>query len=274
MDSGDPHSLTLVLATSRSGSALLCRDLKSLGGLGFPEEHLTGLDKQVRRGPVSETDVLERLARGCQDDAPGVAAAKLLVSQAGFTFHALTGHPAESSSDAMLGVVSWARERFDRVLLVVLVRNALDQAISRAVAQATGIHHATDRAYDALEATPPPADQLNEQILVELVSVERSRKPLHSVLSANADIALPVTYEELTAQGESTTSRIVARARAQGFEVRREVVKRRRGSTTGTDRSDEIREGFLDYLTRETGALPEHSVDSPQPVPQVEVSGR
>jgi LPS sulfotransferase NodH len=246
------HSLTLVLSSARSGSSLLCRDLRSLGGLGFPKEYLTGLDRLVRKGSASEQDVLERLSRGCQEDAPGVAAAKVMVHQAGSAYHAINGRRAKLR-DEVPGVVSWARERFDRVFLVVLVRNDLDQAISRVVAQATGIYHSTDRAFERVLSEPLAVDDLNERILVQLSNVVRNRGLLQSVLAEHSDIALPMTYAELTGDVDASTAKLVAHARAQGFEVQRDVVTRRLKKVISAERATVMREEFLEYLRSEPG---------------------
>lgn len=246
------HSLTLVLSSARSGSTLLCRDLASLGGLGFPREYLKGLDGVARRSGVSEADVLERLARGVRDDAPGVAAAKLMVPQAPVTYEALSGRRLPVV-EAMSGVVSWARGRFERVLLVVLVRNSIDQAISRAVAEATGIFHSSDQAFRESGGTPPDLGDLNPQILVELGGVIRNRKTLHAVHAEHADIGLLLTYEELTGPVEETTARMVAHARGQGFDVHGETARRRLTKVISDERSATLRDSFLDYLRTEPG---------------------
>ena len=260
MASDDLHSLTLVLSSARSGSSLLCRDLRSLGGLGFPKEYLTGLDRQAREEPVSEKHVLERLARGCQDDAPGVAATKLMTSQAGFTYQALVGHAAPDRSEALPRVISWARERFDRVFVVFLVRNALDQAISRVVAESTGVYHSTDPAFrKSADATAATGD-LNAEILLRLPWAYRERSALLAAHAAHADIGLLVTYEELTRHVDETTSRLVAHARAAGFQVRTEVATRNLQKVISPERSSRIRESFLEYLRTETRAASEHLV--------------
>jgi LPS sulfotransferase NodH len=238
----------------------MCRDLRSLGGLGFPKEYLTGLDVNARRGPVSEKDVLERLAQGCEDEAAGVAATKIMVAQAGFTYEALAGRPAEDLTDALSGVISWARKRYDRVLLVFLVRNAIDQAISRAVAQKTGIYHSTDRAYREAGGAPPPVDNMNQLILDRLHRVVRERDVVLEAHKAHADLGLMVTYDELTRQVGEWTARVVARAQAAGFQVQNDTVTRKLQRIITPERSNKIREDFLEYLRTETGAVPEHLV--------------
>jgi LPS sulfotransferase NodH len=255
----DLHSLTLVLASARSGSSLLCRDLRSLGGLGFPKEYLTGLDKQARQEPVSEQHVLERLAQGCQDDAPGVAATKLMAGQAGFTYQALVGRPAANRNEALSGVISWARDRFDRVFVVFLVRNALDQAISRVVAESTGIYHSTDAAFRSADEAAA-TDGMNAEILAQVPWAHRERSTLLAAHSAHADVSMLVTYEELTRRVDETTRRLVAHAREAGFQVRNDVATRKLQKVISPERSSRIRESFLEFLRTETRTAAEHVV--------------
>jgi LPS sulfotransferase NodH len=260
MKSDELHSLTLVLSSARSGSSLLCRDLRSLGGLGFPKEYLTGLDRQALQEPVSEEHVLERLARGCQDDAPGVAATKMMASQAGFTYAALSGHTEQNRSDALPKVISWARDRFDRVFVVFLVRNALDQAISRVVAESTGVYHSTHPDFGKSEDAAAATEDLNTEILRRLPWAYRERSSLLAAYAAHANIGLLVTYEELTRHVDDTTSRLVSHARAAGFQVKNEVATRNLQKVISPERSSRIRESFLEYLRTETRVASDYLV--------------
>ncbi len=252
----DLHSLTLVMSSARSGSTLLCRDIASLGGLGFPREYMRGFGAAARRGSASETDVLDRLVRGVRKDAPGVAALKLMVPQAAPTFRAISGQQLRQG-EAMSQMVAWAQERFERVLLVLLVRNALDQAISTVVARATGVFHSTARGDQAGPAEAAlEGDDLNRRILHQLVSVVHNQQVLSAVHAEHADLGLLLTYEDLTRDVEATTRGLVAHARGQGFDVEREVVTRDLTKIIADDRSAAIRESFLDFLTSERGIWP------------------
>lgn len=246
------HSLTLVLSSPRSGSTLLCRDLASLGGLGFPREYLRGLDAQGRQRTLTEADVLDRIAEGRQDASPGVTAVKVMVPQAPAAFAAVSGRrvPVE---EAMSGLVGWARERFDRVLLVFLFRNTVDQAISRVVADATGIFHSSDPAFQGADPAPLDLADANRQIFAEMVRVVRNRKALDSIAAEHADIALVLTYDELVNRVDETTAKIVAHARAQGFEVLRDQPTRKMEKVVSPERAEVLRESFLDYLRTEPG---------------------
>ncbi len=260
----DQHSLTLVLSSARSGSTLLCRDIASLGGLGFPREFMKGLGAAAERGAASEADVLERTARGVRKDAPGVAALKLMVPQSAPVYRAISGQRLWHG-DAMSQIVVWARKRFERVLLVFLVRNALDQAISNVVARATGVFHSTDTAFAIGPAEMAlEDDDLNRRILHHLGVVIRNQQVLSAVHAEHADLGLMLTYEKLTRDVEATTHQLVAHARAQGFDVRRDVVTRKLTKVISDDRSAAIRESFLDFLKVEPGIWPTaHAADVP-----------
>jgi LPS sulfotransferase NodH len=256
VDAVDPHSLTLVLSSARSGSTLLCRDIASLGGLGFPREYMRGYADAAQRGSMSEADVVGRTARGVRKDAPGVAALKLMVPQSASMYQAISGRQLPSK-DALPQVVAWARERFDRVLLVFLVRNALDQAISGVVARATGVFHSTARrpAGGPAELTLE-GDELNRRILHNLAGVVRNQQLLCALHADLGDFGLLLTYEDLTRDVEATTRRLVAHARAQGFDVRRDEVDRDLTKIISADRSAEIRKSFFEFLEAEPGIWP------------------
>jgi LPS sulfotransferase NodH len=199
-----------------------------------------------------------------REDAPDVAALKLMVPQAPPTYRAIGGRqlpPAE----AMSQVVAWARERFERVLLVFLVRNALDQAISNAVAHVTGVFHSTDRTFaDGAGEVVIEDDELNRRILHHLAGAVRNQQILCAVHAEHADLGLMLTYDDLTRDVESTTQALVAHARAQGFDVRRDVVTRTLTKIISDDRSAAIRESFLEFLTSEPGTWPSaHAAEFP-----------
>jgi LPS sulfotransferase NodH len=103
------HALTLVLGTQRSGPTLPCRDIASLGGLGSPDEYFPDiLGKNVRPG-LSEKDVLERIARGVQDDSPGIGAVKLMVDYASdIDAYIRGGGKPVPPYEAVQNIIDWA----------------------------------------------------------------------------------------------------------------------------------------------------------------------
>lgn len=58
-------ALTLVIASQRSGSTLLCRDIESLGGMGAPREHFLDFLPGRRTAEIQATtaDVLAGIER-------------------------------------------------------------------------------------------------------------------------------------------------------------------------------------------------------------------
>jgi LPS sulfotransferase NodH len=251
----DLHSLTLVLSSARSGSTLLCHDIASLGGLGKAKEYLRGLRSEPRTTTATEVDVLERVATGVQEDAPGVASVKLMVPQTPVTYEALSGKRLPSI-EALPGVINWAKERFDRLFMVFLVRNAIDQAISRVVADATGIFHSSNKSFGDVELDPLQIPDINQRILDNLGRVVRDRNIMLEVHAQFADIGLLLTYDELNREPEETARKLAAHARKAGFEVRRDTSTRKLEKVISAERSTEIRENFLDYLRNETGVVP------------------
>lgn len=245
------HSLTLVLSSARSGSTLLCRDLAGLGGLGMPREYLRTLRQEPRPEGATEEDVLRLIAQGVAEDAPGVTGVKLMLRQAPATYEAISGERAPSA-DALPAVLEWAKRRFERLFVVFLVRNAMDQAISRVVADATGVYHSFDHSEGRRTAEIP---RLNEKILANLDRVVRDRRILLDVQRQYDDLGLLLTYEELAGDPDTTASRLARHARTAGFEVRRDTVTREMRKVISRDRATEIREGFLDYLRTETGGV-------------------
>ena len=133
------QSLTLILSTQRSGiDPARSRPGEPRGGSAVR----VSTSPEANTGEEGRGRVRNGRARGSpawyrQGSTPGVTGINLQVSQAAAVAQALTGHPLETSQEAMSTVVSWAQDRFDRVLVVVLVRNAIDIAISRVFAMET-----------------------------------------------------------------------------------------------------------------------------------------
>jgi LPS sulfotransferase NodH len=260
----DLHSLVLVLSSARSGSTLLCQDINSLGGLGMPKEYLRGLRTEPRTTTATEADVLERVAMGVRPDAPGVASVKLMVPQTPVTYEALSGKRI-ASVEALPGVINWARERFERLFMVFLVRNAIDQAISRVVADATGVFHSSNSAFGDVRTAPLEIPDINQRILDNLGRVVRDRNIMLGVHAQFADIGLLLTYDELNQRPADTATKLVTHARKAGFEVANEMVERKLEKVISAERSTEIRESFLEYLRNETGVVPSELSSSSEP---------
>lgn len=247
MRAGDLRAVTLVVSSPRTGSTLLCRDLASLGGFGSPREYFRDFH------PADGEDaILDRLARGAQAETPAVGAAKLMVQQTRPVAHAITGGPVPAA-ESMVVFVRWAQQRFDQVCVVILVRNAIDQAISRAVAGATGVYHSTNRRYRVHGEQPIDGIDINQAILTELKAVLRDRAAVQTVAKELGDAALLIGYDDLTARAEETTRRLVAHARAHGLEPHREAPTRRLTKVISAGRSEALRRDFLDHLAAEPG---------------------
>jgi LPS sulfotransferase NodH len=267
------HSLVLVQSSGRSGARLLCQDLKSLGGLGMPKEYLRGIRPRTPTATASEVDVLERVAKGVQEDAPGVASVQLMVPQFPPTYQALRGKRIPAI-EALPGVIDWAKERFERLFLIFLARNAIDQAISHVVADASGTLQSSDCEYGetGAEATALEIPHVNPLILANLGRVVRDRRILLESYGKFADIGLLLTYDELDREPAETATKLVGHARKNGFEVTHDVFQRKLERVVSGERFTEIREGFLDYLKRETGVEPSDLDGSARPFLELEAA--
>lgn len=262
----DLHSLVLVLSSAHSGATLLCNDIGSLGGLGMPKEYLRGIKSQS--ATASESDVSERLAMGVREDAPGVGSVLLMVPQVPVTYQALCGKRIPAM-EALPGVVRWAQGRFERLLVVFLVRNAIDQAISYVVADAAEGGKKASRRAEGDPGPERPAREIpniNQLILANLGRVVRDRRILFEAYGQFADTALWLTYDELEREPAGTAAKLVAHARGSGFEVKNDAVQRTFEESDSTRWVAEVRDGFLHYLKTETGVEPSNLDGSFRPV--------
>ena len=253
------NGLTLVLASQRSGSTLLCRDIESLGGMGAPGEHFLELLRAFKEGTArpGEAEVLEAIGRGVKAEAPDIGAVKLMVNYAPRIDAFIRGGEEVAQPKAMQNIIDWAQARFERLNLVVLIRaNALDQAISRVVARQTQVWH---RKAGVLGDADPHGDagldlkKLNQPVLKALPGVIRNTEILRKVARANRDIALTVEYEDLAASAEDSARALVAHARRAGFEPRRDEVRRKLSKLIDADKSQAIRAEFRSFLQAHLG---------------------
>lgn len=251
-DRHDLHSLTLVLSTQRSGSTLLGRDIESLGGLGTPREHFQTLANE-HPDVLTEAVVWERLGRGVDESAPGVAGVKVQVNQVRYLAEALTGRRPTDAVAATTTIIDWFQERFDRVLLIILVRNAVDTAISRVFVKETGTYLSSKPRPGAGSGPAASPAERNVNILEELATVSRHRSTLRTVAAHYSDLALLLTYDELTANVEQATRHLLDHAARFGFTPRSETVTRTLTKLIDVEEAAAVRESFLDYLRTETG---------------------
>lgn len=214
--------LTLILASQRCGSSLLSGDIFTIGGMGRPGEYLLPVVGPRRRGDLEMGKVEELIRQGLVEGGPDVTALKLMINHAVHLHQDITGgSSANSSVDACQWFLEWARRTYDSVNLVVMVRkNAVDQAISRKLANATGVFHVRG-------STAPPdyspildrisADGFVEDLLRLIGGVLKERDALLEVARANGNDALLVHYEDLIGSADEVAGRLRAHARRAGM---------------------------------------------------------
>lgn len=253
----DMRELVLVLASQRSGSTLLCRDLESLGGLGAPKEYFLDILGKNQRPGLGEKDVLEQISRGVTGEKSATGAVKLMVNYAPKIDAYIRGTDPVAPPRAIQNIIDWAQERFDRVCVFALVRNnSLDQAISRAVASVTDIWHRNE---GALQGRDPYADvqlasaAINMAILEALPAVIRHKKIIRQIAKANPKICKLVTYETIAASEIKTSEILTAHATQIGLTPQHKKVSRNLQKLIDETRSQEIKSGFKAFMSQHLG---------------------
>lgn len=251
------RAITLVIASQRSGSTLLCRDIESLGGMGAPKEHFLDILSGFKSGACkpTEQDVREMIARGATKKMPHVGAVKLMVNYAPKIDGFIRGAEPVGQFQAVQNIIDWAHASFEHVNLVALVRsNPLDQAISRAVARQTDIWH---RRADVLagedlhEGADLNAKALNSAILRGLPNVISNSAVIRKIARSNSESCLLVQYEELANSVESTSKKITDHARKFGFSPKNERADRHLKKLIDDAKSQRIKADFKAHLERQ-----------------------
>lgn len=78
----DIKELTIVLASQRSGSTLLCQDVSAIGGLGVPNEYFLKIVGNNKPKAPSERLVLEAVKKGQDPNRLQAGAIKMMINQA------------------------------------------------------------------------------------------------------------------------------------------------------------------------------------------------
>lgn len=249
--------LVLVLASQRSGSTLLCRDITSLGGLGIPKEHFLDILGKKSRPDLTEQDVMACLEKGRDPNSPDVAGVKLMVNYAPKIDGYIRGDAHVGASKAINNILNWARLRFDDVAVFALVReNSLDQAISRAVANATNIWHRNEAAVkrnDPYADIDLPIKELNMDILSSLPATVRQNQIIRQVARENPKLCRLISYENLAASVEGTSEALLQHASTHGFCPENTLAVRSLRKLIDEDRSKELKNHFRQFLSRQLG---------------------
>lgn len=240
-------SVTLVLASQRSGSTLLCQDIRSLGGLGAPDEYFLDILGPQKLSGIDEDEVVRKIEQGVQDDEKSVGAVKLMVNYAPEVYRYIYGRPAENMYEAVLGIVDWSQSRFSKVNVVAIVRgDVLDQSLSHARARLTDVWHSDQGKVADLSSISQW--ELNLSILSELPRVLRYNAIIHRVAEHYGKDCLLLSYEELVEDMAGTSARLCSHAARAGFRTNRSSPERTLSKVIKEDERVSIRNGFQAFL--------------------------
>lgn len=204
---------TVILATQRTGSTLLCSEFEEIGGLGRPGEHfLPWLRAHGESEQLSEDALAKILAAG--RGADGRCGLKLMADylpRIGSAFGISSGTPLEVTLGAlcrledMLGPIAWYR--LDR-------EDVFDQALSSYLATATGVFFrttdgtVTDKSHQQALSHQAVLDAFDGRLFDTYVAqVERDKAFLGEICDALDRPVLSLTYERLCADREGVLAR-------------------------------------------------------------------
>ncbi|MBI1173620.1 hypothetical protein GC209_19715 [bacterium] len=222
--------ITIVFATQRSGSTLLCQDIGSIGGLGRPHEHFLPIFQALRQPgpPPSGEDVLKTIVAAGQDpDDTGVFGVKIMLSYAE-TVCRLLGLE-DTAADPLDTIAAWAQTNHEAAALLVLERGSVvDQALSRTHATRTGIWHRRKDGLTRGGQHEPGMDEeaFHRRTLAEMSAIVNERNRLARFCARQRESLCRIRYEDLAADPEVVQARIADYAEARGLHPRRSAVTR------------------------------------------------
>lgn len=254
--------LTIVLASQRSGSTVLCQDVTAVGGLGVPNEYFLKIIGHNKPQDPGEQHVLEAIARGQDPARPEAGAIKMMLNQAPAVAAYIDGGAPLPPAQATQRVIDWARDRFERVAIIALVRdNSLDQAISKAVANASQTWHLDSKVGKIGVAGKPAqefdhsSDSFQMEILKALPLFIGQKKIIQKIVRHNTDIAHLLHYHDISARPEETAEAIAAHTRALGFSPQGKPSDRTLKKLVDSERSAQIKTCFRAFIDRHSGDL-------------------
>ena len=226
---GSPHltSASRPYSPSRSscprsapGSTLLGRDLESLGGFGRPREHFAGVNtREEGRGHVRNGR-----ARGSPAWYRKVLSRASPVSTAGQSGRGgRAGAHRPSTRDISRGDVHGGLLGAGQVRPSARGRPGPQCHRHRdlpCVRHGDGTYNSTRPGALQAGAALPSIPDINHRILSRFERALMDISVLNTVAAEYSDVALLLTYNELTGQVEETTRRLVAHARELGLEPR------------------------------------------------------
>jgi LPS sulfotransferase NodH len=250
------HSITLVVASQRSGSTLLCSDIASLGGMGKPNEYF--LNILPPKKTFNESDVIEAIAKGEQPCDVGIGAVKLMVNYARNIDKYISGGPVVKEKNAIQNIIDWACTRFEKVNLLALVRNnTLDQATSRIISREKGLYHSHQGSHgneDLLMFIKSKNPDYYWNILSEILIIKRESEVIREIADANRDICLLLEYEMLTTSFDQSSALLIDHAHMLGFVTKKQIPTRNLRKIIEKNQSDNIKEDFRIFMNSQLNA--------------------
>jgi len=213
--------ISIVFATQRSGSTLLCNDIKSIGGLGAPGEHFLPVFKRIRetgRTPPP-ADILTSIKDlGVDSQFEDVLGVKIMVN---YVIRAceLLGMEAKSRPEAIQKIADWASKNFSSAGMYTLRRSPLvDQALSRAEAQHSGIYHRHSGGEVYGEKAPFESNFHRQAFVMrEMIKIIDEQFVLGALEDELRGDVLKIAYEDLVERPEEIHKRISDYSRSKGF---------------------------------------------------------
>jgi LPS sulfotransferase NodH len=218
MREGRGVNSTIILATQRTGSTLLCSELAELDGFGDPGEHFLPWLGAAPEGARMDGDAFaEAVARG--RDATGAVGLKLMADYLHRFARALGIERGDDTEAAVaclhelegrIGPAAWFR--VDRA-------DIFDQALSRYLATHTGVYFRTERG--AVRREEQDARRSADGLLADfnvnwleclMADIRRETAFLDDVSARLGRPVLAVTYEELSAERERVLAACCAHA--------------------------------------------------------------
>ncbi len=252
--------LTIVLASQRSGSSVLCQDVAAVGGLGIPKEYFLRIIGKNKPQDPSEQHVMEAIERGRDPERAEAAAIKMMINQAPAIASYVRGSPVLlPSAKTTQEVIDWARNRFERVAIIALIRdNSLDQAISKAVANASQQWHLDSKTSMATELEMDfdhDSDAFQMEILKALPLFISQKKIIRKIVDDNADIAHLLHYDDVAARPDDLARTIVNHTRALGFASLGEASSRTLIKLLDGEQSKKIKSSFKAFMARHSDSF-------------------
>jgi len=204
---------TIILATQRTGSTLLCSEFEDLGGLGRPGEHfLPWLRAHPQDEEITEEALEEIFSRG-RDDG-GRIGLKLMAGylpDIGRAFGSNDADPLKRAHHALKGLETClgpvAYFRLDR-------SDVFDQALSAYLATATGLFfrtsdgEVTDAKHAETESHHTALAAFDGKLFDTYIDqVERDKAFLSEICAGMDASILHLTYEDLTQKRHETLTR-------------------------------------------------------------------